>query len=150
MNSLGKRGVAWRAFFEASELLRARIDQELKMSCGIGLGEYNVLLVLHESDDHGIRMGDVARALVFAPSRLTYMVGVMEKNGWLSRVACPQDGRVAYLQKSEDGEALYAQASGVHRAVVREIFLDDLEDSDVDALVKIFTRTRNKLGASEK
>ncbi len=132
------RAAAWRAYFETSARLQTRLGRELRDATGLTLVDYNVLLVLEEAVGHRLRMGELAEALVFSPSRLTYQIGSMERRGLVRREPCPDDGRGLTAVLTREGADAFAAARAVHRQGVREHFMDHLLDADVDVLERVF------------
>jgi DNA-binding MarR family transcriptional regulator len=139
---------AWRAVVESSQRLFIAIEDDLRTSSGLSLADYNVLVELSEAPGRRLRMGDLATRLIFAPSRLTYQIGTMEKRGLVTRQPCPDDGRGSEAVLTDTGlDTLRAAAPG-HLRAVRRLFVDDLDDADLAALTKIFTRIDERLTAA--
>ncbi|WP_413230798.1 hypothetical protein [Micrococcus luteus] len=44
---------AWRAYFEATQMLTEVLERRLKQDCGMSLADYNLLLLLYESPRAG-------------------------------------------------------------------------------------------------
>lgn len=139
------RAVAWRAYFEASARLQTRLDRELREAVGLNLIDYNVLLALEEAPDHRLRMGELAAALVFSPSRLTYQVTSMERRGLVGREPCSEDGRGLSAALTEAGHAAFQEAWKHHDRGVREHFLDLLSDDDAAVVQRVFSDLGTKL-----
>ena len=76
---------AWRAYFEATALLQDRLDRTLKDGADLHLADYNLLLLLSEAPEGRMRMGELARLMVFSPSRVTYQVKTLEQRGLVER-----------------------------------------------------------------
>jgi DNA-binding MarR family transcriptional regulator len=135
---MSDRDVAWRVYFEASARLQTRLDRELRAATGLDLVDYNVLLALEEAPGHQLRMGELAAALVFSPSRLTYQVTTMERRGLVRRQACSEDGRGLTAVLTEAGAAAFAAAWRHHSRGVHEHFLDHLSDEDIEVVGRVF------------
>ena len=82
----------WRLYFETTARLTSRVEERLKAQ-GCSLMEYQLLLLLHEAPGRCLRMGELARRLVFSPSRLNYQVKVLGERGWVQRRRAQGDGR---------------------------------------------------------
>ena len=65
---------AWRAYFEATQMLTEVLERRLKQDCGMSLADYNLLVLLYESPEGRLRLGELASRMVFSPSRITYQV----------------------------------------------------------------------------
>ncbi|NNG38245.1 MarR family transcriptional regulator [Flexivirga sp. ID2601S] len=134
----------WRSYFESSILLQTRLDDELRADAGMSLFEYHLLLLLVQADGR-MRMGDLARAMVFSSSRLTYQVGVLERRGWVSRQRDEHDARVNWACITAEGHRAFQKAGRPHLALVRSLFLDDLSDDELAVLDRVFTRLLGEL-----
>jgi DNA-binding MarR family transcriptional regulator len=142
---MADRAVAWRAYFETSVRLQTQLDRELKAATGLTLIDYNVLLALTDAPGHRLRMGELAEALVFSASRLTYQVTSMERRGLVRREPCPDDGRGLTAVLTDAGAEAFGEAWRHHSRSVREHVLDHLSDAEVDVLATVFGRLGTKL-----
>ena len=142
---MADRATAWRAYFESSARLQTRLDRELREAVGLNLVDYNVLLALEEAPGHRLRMGELAAALVFSPSRLTYQVTSMERRGLVQRQACSEDGRGLSAVLTAFGRTAFREAWRHHDRGVREHFLDHLDDADVEVIERVFGDLGTKL-----
>jgi DNA-binding MarR family transcriptional regulator len=142
---MANQAVAWRAYFETSVRLQTVLDRELRAATGLTLIDYNVLLALTDAPGHRLRMGELAEALVFSASRLTYQVTSMERRGLVRREPCPEDGRGLTAVLTDAGAAAFDDAWQHHSRGVREHFLDHLSDADVDVIGRVFDDLGTKL-----
>ncbi len=144
LNSIGdadnRRSLAWRVFFEASTRLQGVLETKLKKDPGITLADYNILLTLYEAKEGFLRMGELADQTVFSPSRLTYLVSRLEKQGWVRKAPADGDGRGFVAELTEAGRVLTERATQIHQETVRKLLLDDLTDSEIDRIVDAFER----------
>lgn len=136
---------AWRPYIEASLLLETRLDEDLRAAAGMGLAEYNVLLVLSESPAHRLRMGELAARMVFSPSRLTYQVKGMERRGRVVRQSSPEDKRVNHAVLTASGLEALRAADSHHVETVQRLFTDDLDEHEMHVLAQVFPRLRSRL-----
>lgn len=138
-------GEAWRTYFETTAMLTAELERRLKDAEQMDLGDFNLLLVLSESDRGGVRLGELARALSFGPGRLTYRLGVLEKRGWLLRRPCEQDGRGSVAVLTDEGWRVLRHARRTHARHVHDLFLDDLSGEQARLLHAVFAPLRERL-----
>lgn len=136
---------AWRQYFEGSRLLENELEHRLKASSGLDLGDFNVLLVLSEAPGLRMRMGDLARALAFAPGRLTYRVGALEREGLVVREASLADGRGTDAVLTDAGRTRLRKSRPVHARHVEQLFLGDLDDEALAVLARVFGPLRTRL-----
>lgn len=140
----------WRAYIESSQLLMTRLEEDLRADSGLTFADYHVLVLLSEAPGRRLRMGELASRLVFSPSRLTYQIGSMEKRGLVAREACPADRRGSEAVLTAEGLRVLREAAPHHLASVRRHFMDDLDDTDVAHLAKIFSRLGKQLRSAPR
>lgn len=133
---------AWRAYFETTALLEARLEASLKAAAGLTLADYNILLALTEADGFRLRLGELAERVVFSPSRLTYRIRELQRRGLVERIADATDGRGASAQLTAAGRAAFRDAARTHARDVEAAMLAQLTDDEAAALYRIFTRVR--------
>lgn len=134
----------WRQYFETSERLRVYLEAHLKDSYSLTLGDYNVLLTLSE---HGgsMRLGDIASAIVFSKSRLTYQIKTMERRGLVTRHECHKDGRGISAKITAKGRRVFRRAARGHTALIDDVFIDGLTAQDVLALQRVCERVERRI-----
>lgn len=91
-------------FFEVHTGLNARIAVQL---CEHGLSpvEFEVLMRLARSPGHQLRMTDLASQTSLSTSGVTRVVDRMERDGFITRRACPSDRRSSYAVITKSGLA---------------------------------------------
>nr|WP_277604031.1 MarR family transcriptional regulator [Agrococcus sp. ARC_14] len=117
----------------------------MKATCGIDLGDFNVLLVLSEADGTRMRMGDLARMLAFAPGRLTYRVTALEREGLVVREPSATDGRGTDAVLTDAGRTRLRKTRPVHARHVDELFLEGLGERELTVLLEVFGPMRARL-----
>lgn len=135
----------WRSYFESSVLLQQTLDDRFRAASDLTLFEYNLLLLLDEAPDGQLRMGDLARAMVFSSSRLSYQIGVLERRGLVRRKRDARDARVIHACLTGAGREAFNSSSRSHLQAVRELFLDDLSTDEAATLEAVFTRLKARL-----
>lgn len=136
---------AWRTYIETSARLQTRLDQDLRISTGISLVDYHVLLLLSEAEDCRLRMGELAARMVFSSSRLTYQITAMEQRGWVVRQQSAEDRRVSHAVLTAAGLRVLRKAGRHHVRTVQELFTGDLDDEELRILARVFGRLRQRL-----
>ena len=106
-------------YFETTARLLDRLEKRLKQQVGLTLSEYNMLLLLSEAPEGHMRMGQLADAIVFSPSRLTYQVKVLSDRGLVKRVKCQDDGRAWQAELTAAGRTMFRKASVIHAKASR-------------------------------
>jgi DNA-binding MarR family transcriptional regulator len=125
---------AWRGVVKLYTKLPATLDSELQRAAGITLFEYEVLALLSESDRRTLQMSELAAGTNSSLSRLSHVVSRLEKRGWVTRQACPHDGRAAQAVLTESGLAKVIQAAPDHVRAVRELVVDAITPAQLRQL----------------
>jgi DNA-binding MarR family transcriptional regulator len=121
------------------------LEKRLKQQVGLTLSEYNTLLLLSEAPQGQMRMGQLAEAIVFSPSRLTYQVKVMADRGLVNRVKCQDDGRAWQAQLTPEGRTVFRRASVIHAKEVKQLFTDAVSEQQLAQIHQIFTQVSSNL-----
>lgn len=128
----------WRSYLAGV----ARIDNHLNLALaafGLDLNEYEILVTLSESDDHTLRMSDLAERVFQSRSRLTHTAKRMEEQGLLSRERANDDRRGVLASLTDKGMALLVEAAPTHVRSVRDILIDVADPDDLRALGRVMT-----------
>jgi len=126
------------ALRRASDRLKRVVARHLQVHA-LSEVQFSVLATLY-SASHGRRMGDLAEALVVSKGGLTYQVAQLEDRGLVERVGAEDDDRSVIARLTDVGTAVVEQALPGHLAVVRESFLDLLDDEEVRFLGEVLGR----------
>ena len=139
------RAAAWRVFFEASGRLQGILETRLKRTYGVSMPDYNILLALWEAPGHRLRMGELADRVVYSPSRVTYLVSNLSRDGWVERIPSEVDRRGYDACLTTQGIETVLAATELHQQTVSEYLLDGMTDADIDAIAKVFTTLDSRL-----
>src|SRR5690606_36038715 len=114
---------AWRAYLHGARLLEVALDADLS-AAGVSLPEYEILSMLSEADGGRMRMSALADLVVQSRSRVTHTAGRLEKQGFVVRQACLDDGRGVELVLTGEGRERIEVLSRRPVARVRAHFVD--------------------------
>ena len=128
----------WRAFLLGSALLQERIDADLR-PFGLDRAEYEILVVLSETDGQRLRMAELADAVHQSRSRLTHTIARMEQTGLVKRSSCPTDRRGVWAELTARGFELIKEAAPTHVETVRRTFVEVMSEEDYAAVGRAFT-----------
>lgn len=128
---------AWLSWLAASTLLDAVLDRQLQRESGMPMAYYQILVMLSESPDRTLRMGQLADRTQSSHSRMSHAVSRLEDRGWVRRSACPGDRRRTFAILTDEGFAVLAAAAPGHVAAVREHLFDRLTCEQVRQLAAI-------------
>lgn len=137
---------AWRLYLRAHAVLVRRLDQELRVECGVSLNAYDALVQLSEAPDRRMRMKDLADALVYSRSGLTRVVDSLERVGLARRETDPADRRAILVVLSDDGLRALKAAWPVHVRGVEEYWARHLSDQHARVVAKVSSAVIGAVG----
>ena len=95
---------------------------------GLTLAEYEVLAIISDAGDDGLRMQELAETLHLSPSGVTRRVDGMVRQGLVVRRQCSDDRRGSYAMLTDDGWNRLREAAPTHVRGVRTHFVDRLSE----------------------
>ena len=98
------------------------------------LGAYEVLESLDEHVDGGLRMTELADAVLLSRSGVTRLVDRLERLGLVDRVRVNSDGRGVRAQITERGRQRLHRASSTHLDGIARYFLSAMGEGGLAAL----------------
>ncbi|OKI56052.1 MarR family winged helix-turn-helix transcriptional regulator [Micromonospora sp. CB01531] len=116
----------WLALVSVLIRLPSSLDAQLQRDAGISHFEYQVLAGLSEAPDRTLRMSELAVLAEGSLSRLSQVVGRLEKRGWVRRIPDPTDGRYTLAILTEQGWAKVVETAPGHVDAVRTLVFDPL------------------------
>ena len=127
--------------------LERRLGAELEARCDLPLAWFEVLVRLGRSEGGQLTMGALAEQVTLTTGGVTRLVDRMEAAGYVARLPCPTDRRVAYAAITKAGRRKLADASEVHGANLRETFAE-FSDRELTVLDRLLDRLRVAPAAS--
>jgi DNA-binding MarR family transcriptional regulator len=138
---LGARdAAAWSGLLRTRERLMHELDRELEQAHGLSLAEYDVLVQLGAAGERGLRMAELADAVLLTRSGLTRLVDRLEQQGLVARKRCPSDLRGMHAVLTGAGSARLDEAIPTHTDGIRRLFLDPLDSDDLDHLLSTWAK----------
>lgn len=132
---------AWRGFIEVVGRLNIDLEADLTRH-RLTMGDYQVLVYLSESEDHRMRMCDLADMLNLTPSGMTRRLDGLVKHGLVSRERSEKDRRVMLGVLTDKGYEKLKSVAPEHVASVRERFIDRLSPRQIETIGEIFETLR--------
>ena len=131
---------AWvRLLMGHSGLLRT-LDAELRQAHNVTLGDYDVLAHLANVPREGLRMCDLANAVLLSPSGLSRRVDRLERAGLLARERGAQDARNIHAQLTRAGRRLFRRIRDTHLAGVDRHFAAHFDQGELETLRDLLGR----------
>ncbi|MBB1257553.1 MarR family winged helix-turn-helix transcriptional regulator [Streptomyces alkaliterrae] len=124
---------AWRTHLDASRLLMHQLEKDLQ-PFGLTLNDYEILVNLSESEEHRMRMSDLATATLQSKSRLSHQITRMENAGLVRREHCDTDKRGLFAVLTDHGWDTMRRVAPHHVESVRRHFIDLLTPASLAAL----------------
>ncbi|MGX2994461.1 MarR family winged helix-turn-helix transcriptional regulator [Streptomyces sp. JNUCC 64] len=129
---------AWRTHLEVNRLLQHQLEKDLQ-PFGLTINDYEILVNLSESDEHRMRMSDLAASTLQSKSRLSHQITRMENAELVRREHCESDRRGLYAVLTEHGLETMRKVAPYHVASVRRHFMDLIGPEDLETLHKALT-----------
>ena len=121
----------WGSWKRASELVRARIIDEISAETGLSDPDFGVLTRLVEDGGGAMRQNQLAESMGYHRSRLSHHVTRMEERGLVTR---RQSGDGVEVVVTDQGRELVVLARPIHAAAVRKYLLEPLTTDEQRAL----------------
>jgi len=127
---------AWRALQQFGAPLSAALNRQLLADSALSSADYQVLVVLTETDQGALRAGELGRETGWEKSRLSHHLKRMEARGLVRREECLTDGRGLFVAITEAGRQAIADAAPGHVAAVRDLVIDALTPEQLRVLAE--------------
>jgi DNA-binding MarR family transcriptional regulator len=128
---------AWLRLAGVMLKLAPALDSQLQRDSELTHFDYLCLAMLSDSDDHTLRMSELAARTSASLSRLSHVVSKLEKRGWVARRPCPDSRRVTLVSLTDAGLSVLVEAAPSHVETVRSLVFEGLSREDVAALERV-------------
>jgi len=129
---------AWHGMLTAHAALIRELDRQLRAVHGLGVPEFDVLITLFNGAERGVRMTDLAKAIMLSPAGLTHMVTRLERDRLVERAVDAADRRSFLVRLTPDGRARLDTARVTHKAVIHAHFTARLTGGQLEELASIW------------
>jgi DNA-binding MarR family transcriptional regulator len=119
---------AWQTIVRVQARVAARAEDALADAGLPPLVWHDVLRTLQQAEC-GVRMFEVADAIVMSRSGLTRLIDRLEDAGLVERRSCPSDRRGSFLAITDAGRETLGRMWAVYEGVIREEFGGRVEDA---------------------
>lgn len=127
----------WRCLAGMLAWVPAELEAQLQRDAGLTHFGYWVLAALSEAPRRSLRMSELAAMVHGSQSRLSHVVGKLERQGWVRRERTAEDGRGSVAVLTDAGYDKIAASAPGHVAAVRSLIFDALTPDQVDQLEDI-------------
>ncbi|WP_328885030.1 MarR family winged helix-turn-helix transcriptional regulator [Streptomyces sp. NBC_00316] len=135
-----------RALGRVLLVLPRAVDADMVREAGLPLSEYNALRHISEAPERHLRMSELAAACDLSLSGMTRVVMRLEKQGWVTRVKCAEDGRGWNAVLTDSGLARLERAWPTHLTSLRRHLVDHFSDQDLTQLTATLQRVAASYG----
>ncbi|MEA5360374.1 MarR family transcriptional regulator [Amycolatopsis sp., V23-08] len=125
---------AWRGFMKLLQRLPAALESQLQQDSKLSFIEYYVMAHLSDQPERRLRMSELAVLANTELSRLSHLIGRLEKRGFVYREPDPGNGRYTRAVLTDAGQAYLAEAAPGHVARVQSLFVDVLTPEELRTL----------------
>ena len=126
--------LAWAALLRAHAAVLPRLEREMQVERQLPLSWYDVLLSLSGVRRPGLRMQDLAEAVVLSRTRVSRVVEEMERAGLVQREPNPTDGRSTLVSMTSAGRTTLRAAASVYLRGIDEHFAGHLTPEDLECV----------------
>ena len=136
---------AYAALIASSTLLQRAVETNLREQADLTQVQFEILMNLSNAGDAGIRMAQLADALIVSRSGLSYQVAQLESRGWITRERFADDERGVVARITPEGERMRQRVFAGHIDIVRSAFLDAVEPGELATLTAVLERVAGRL-----
>ena len=135
----------WKAYRDLFHGLADTLEEQLLRDAGLSGAEYSVLVPLSHTPDGVLRARELCTELAWDRSRLSHLVGRMEKRGLVAREDCSEDARGSMVRLTDAGRAAVEGVAPEHSEAIRRNFFNQLSKAELETLAAVFDRLLTNL-----
>jgi DNA-binding MarR family transcriptional regulator len=148
-----RQRLMWKAYRDLYQELSTVLEDQLLRDAGLSGSEYAVLVELSHSPDGVLRARELGSELGWDRSRLSHLVGRMEKRRLVAREECEEDARGSMVRLTDAGRATVDGVAPEHSEAIRRYFFNALSKDELETFASVVDRLRVNLarqGASDR
>jgi DNA-binding MarR family transcriptional regulator len=139
----------WKAYRDLYQELSTVLEEQLLLDAGLSGSEYAVLVELSHAPDGVLRARELGSELGWDRSRLSHLVGRMEKRRLVAREECEEDARGSMVRLTGAGRAAVEGVAPEHSEAIRRYFFNALSSDELETLAAVFDRLVENLRAEQ-
>jgi DNA-binding MarR family transcriptional regulator len=144
-----RQRLMWKAYRDLYQELSTVMEDQLLRDAGLSGSEYAVLVELSHSPDGVLRARELGSELGWDRSRLSHLVGRMEKRRLVAREECEEDARGSMVRLTDAGRATVDGVAPEHSEAIRRYFFNALSDDELETFATVVDRLRDNLAQQE-
>ncbi|MFC9788199.1 MarR family winged helix-turn-helix transcriptional regulator [Rhodococcus sp. NPDC127528] len=110
----------WRTLLTRYNGIACELDRRMQSAHGLSMSDFETLDRLMSVTCKHPRMQELAADMYLSPSALSRSVARLEKAGLVSRSLCESDRRGVFVDVTDAGRAVHADAAGIQLTVLAE------------------------------
>jgi DNA-binding MarR family transcriptional regulator len=131
---------AWVRLLRGHTALRRSLNASLQEQHGLGINEFEALLLLSRAENGLLRRVDMAERLQLTPSGVTRLLAGLERAGLVDKATCSSDARVTYAVLTAAGKVKLREASAPHTAAIEALFEERYTSEELETLAELLGR----------
>jgi DNA-binding MarR family transcriptional regulator len=131
---------AWIGILETHDRVIRALDRELRRAHDLAYRDVEALARVSEAPGGEISISTLADRILLSPSRVSRLVGELERAGLVERRPNPDDGRSTRVAITEPGRDRLLEAGPTYLTTLNRLVFDRLSQKDVDALNRVWRR----------
>ena len=144
-----RQRLLWKAYRDLYNGLSGALQEQLLRDAGLSGSEYAVLVELSHTPDGVLRARELGVELGWDRSRLSHLVGRMEKRGLVAREECSDDARGSMVRLTGAGRDAVEGAAPEHAEAIRRYFFNPLSSEELETLSVVFDRLLDNLARNK-
>ena len=144
-----RQRLMWKAYRDLNQELSTVLEEQLLRDAGLSGSEYAVLVELSHARGGVLRARELGSELGWDRSRLSHLVGRMEKRRLVAREECEEDARGSMVRLTGAGRAAVEGVAPEHSEAIRRYFFNALSSDELETLGAAFNRLLENLRAEQ-
>ncbi|WP_120497114.1 MarR family winged helix-turn-helix transcriptional regulator [Kiloniella sp. EL199] len=130
----------WGRIFRIQKKALAYTENALKAEQLPRLSWYDILLELDKAGNNGLRPFEIERNLLLPQYGLSRLLDRIEKNGYLQRIPCEEDGRGHRIVITKKGRDTRLRMWPIYAKAIQDIIGSGLSENDLGTLSKLLIK----------
>lgn len=125
--------------------ISAILSAEMADEAGISMERYEILLLLSQGPDEGMRPSDLADTLPITRSGTTRLIDRLVRDGLVQRAKCRADRRGTLVRLSPAGEEAFRRAGRIHLRGLEEHVAGHLSNVEMAEVQRVLSKLTEQL-----
>ncbi|MFI1801159.1 MarR family winged helix-turn-helix transcriptional regulator [Streptomyces sp. NPDC020379] len=141
LGDLSHRDHAFYGLIWAGTTLAGRVDAALSRAHDLPLSWFEVMLWLNAQNEP-VAASDLGAKTLLSRSQVSRVIDSLQARGLVARVPSLADARSVRIALTPEGRAAFAAADATRREALREVFDDRLDEADIEALERVWSKLK--------